>query len=131
MPKRPYRHGDVLLIPLDDDEPVTGTLVPVEREDVGVVLAHGEATGHRHAIADEQATLSQIMLGTTVHTVGNPSSERLLRLPRPATLRQTSPNPAEVEGVHLHGPIKLPAGRYLVRIQRQLEPGRGASYVTD
>lgn len=125
MPKQPYRHGDVLLIPVDE-VPVGVTLKQVARnEHEGVILAYGEATGHHHGIMDEGAVLYQMMLtGTTA------ADDRLLELARPATLRQYSSNPAEVEGVHLHAAIELPARRYIVRIQRQLEAGRGRQ-VTD
>jgi hypothetical protein len=108
MSKQPYRHGDVLLIPVDETPKTTA---PVEREGGDLVLAHGESTGHRHVVMDDSAVLSQIM----------ESPDRLLELSRSATLRQLSTNPSEVEGRDLHGPIDLPPGRYVVRIQRQLE----------
>jgi hypothetical protein len=49
-----YRQGDVLIVPVDS---VPGTLDPIEREDGRIILAHGEVTGHAHAIAAESAAL--------------------------------------------------------------------------
>ena len=48
------RQGDVLVVA------VTSTpkgVTPVDRENGRAVLAHGELTGHAHAIADKGATL--------------------------------------------------------------------------
>ena len=50
-----YRQGDVLIIPIKSI-PKT-PLKPVERENSRLVLAHGEATGHAHAIKDDRAAL--------------------------------------------------------------------------
>jgi hypothetical protein len=49
-----YRQGDVLLVAV---EAAPERTEPVEREGGRVVLAHGEATGHAHAIADARAEL--------------------------------------------------------------------------
>jgi hypothetical protein len=117
MSKQPYRHGDVLLIPVDEVPKTSGVM---EREGGDLVLARGESTGHRHVVMDDSAVLSHIM----------GSTDRFLRLPRPSAVRQLSTNPTEVEGRDLHGPIDLPAGGYIVRIQRQLER-RGTSTVLD
>jgi hypothetical protein len=43
----PVRQGDVLIYPC---EPETGVLTEIPREHGAVVLAHGEVTGHSHAI---------------------------------------------------------------------------------
>ena len=51
---RQIRQGDVLLVRV---EAPTGALVDVAREGGRVVLAHGEVTGHAHAIVDEAARL--------------------------------------------------------------------------
>jgi hypothetical protein len=47
-----YRQGDVLIIPV---ESILDRLEPVARERGLVVLAHGEVTGHAHAIKAEGA----------------------------------------------------------------------------
>ncbi len=48
------RQGDVLIVPTNSIP--TGTR-PVARENGKLVLAHGEATGHAHTIADDTAEL--------------------------------------------------------------------------
>lgn len=54
MKRVQYRQGDVLLIPIDE---VPAELLPVPRENGWVILAHGEVTGHAHAIVDDRAEL--------------------------------------------------------------------------
>ena len=49
-----FRQGDVFIVPVGKLPP---GLVPVERERGRVVLAHGEVTGHAHAIKDKRAAL--------------------------------------------------------------------------
>src|ERR1700752_3165476 len=49
-----HRQGDVLIIPV---ETIPDELEPIERENGRIVLAHGEVTGHGHAIAAEGAAL--------------------------------------------------------------------------
>jgi hypothetical protein len=49
-----YRQGDVLIVRVRS---IPESLEPVARENGRVVLAHGEATGHAHAILDERAVL--------------------------------------------------------------------------
>lgn len=122
MSKQPYRHGDVLLIPVDEDP--KGQLVKLQREGGNVVLALGEHTGHSHVIGDDGAVLNAIITGNK-----EPSGDRLLQLERESILRQVSTNPREVEGRDLHGPITLPAGNYIVRIQRQLEHGHTSAVI--
>lgn len=48
------RQGDVLLIPVDG---IPAEAVRVQREGGRLILAHGEATGHAHAIASKHASL--------------------------------------------------------------------------
>lgn len=117
-----YRHGDVMLIPIASHEAPTRT-AELPREDGRLVLAHGERTGHSHVVMDDTAVLNSIM-GESA------GGDRLLELMRPAKLRQLSTNPTEREGVDLHAAIDLPAGKYIVRIQRQLE-GRMTQPVVD
>ena len=49
-----YRQGDVLIIPVKS---IPKAVEVVEREAGRVVLAHGEVTGHAHAIKDKRAAL--------------------------------------------------------------------------
>lgn len=52
---KPIRQGDVLLVPV---AALPASAKPVKREaDGAVVLAWGEVTGHRHAIADPGVSL--------------------------------------------------------------------------
>jgi hypothetical protein len=57
-----YRQGDVLLlavesVPFGAAPEVPFGAAPVPREDSRLVLAHDEATGHRHAIDEQHAYL--------------------------------------------------------------------------
>lgn len=49
-----YRQGDVLIVKVDA---LPADLKTQDRENGRVILAHGERTGHAHAIHDKQATL--------------------------------------------------------------------------
>lgn len=49
-----YRQGDVLIIPVKS---IPKAVEAVEREQGRIVLAHGEVTGHAHAIKDKHAAL--------------------------------------------------------------------------
>ncbi len=51
---RQYRQGDVLLVPVASPQ---GRIREVPREQGRIVLAHGEVTGHAHAVEDEAARL--------------------------------------------------------------------------
>ena len=95
-----YRQGDVMLIQVDEAE----RGAKIAREDGRVVLAHGELTGHAHAIASKDATLYEaataLALGTRILT-----TRRAVKL------------------VHEeHATIRVPVGTWLVRIQREYSP---------
>jgi len=51
-----YRQGDVLVIAIDQTD-VPADLKPVPREHGRAILAHGEITGHAHAITEDAAEL--------------------------------------------------------------------------
>jgi hypothetical protein len=91
-----YRQGDVLLRRVAT---LPDGCSPLPREDGRIILAHGEVTGHAHAIeapADEATLLSAA------------DNARFLQLVR------------DVEVVHEeHAPIPLPAGLYEVIRQRE------------
>lgn len=99
-----YRQGDVILIEVKDAE--AGKRIARDRG--RVVLAYGEVTGHAHAIRSRDATLFEtkeqqgaaLALGT-----------RILAARRPVALEHDE-----------HATIKVPAGTYLVRIQREYSP---------
>jgi hypothetical protein len=96
-----YRQGDVLLIAVDV---IPGGAVPVPRDQGEVVLAYGEVTGHRHAIAESQAELLAL-----------PDQEierRFLRIVGAAArLRHEE-----------HDTITVPPGSYQVVRQREYVP---------
>jgi hypothetical protein len=50
-----YRQGDVLIVAINA-KPKTANQ-PIDRENGAVILAHGEATGHAHAIRSDRAAL--------------------------------------------------------------------------
>jgi hypothetical protein len=95
-----YRQGDVLLVRVEGFQIPTDTRA-LAREHGRNVLAHGEATGHAHAIADEQAALV------------SPNAEELYLLVygKQATLAHDE-----------HDPISVPRGVYRVVRQREYEP---------
>ncbi|HEY8479791.1 MAG TPA: hypothetical protein VIL71_08175 [Spirillospora sp.] len=100
-----YRQGDILLLPIPEDVVPASVraLPPAPRDGRGrMILAHGEATGHAHA----------------VHAPGS-----LLRTPAPL-----DPDylhlPSGGRLVHEeHAPITLPKGWYRVVRQREYVPG--------
>ncbi len=57
-----YRQGDVIMIRVDK---MPSGLTEVQRESGRVILAHGELTGHAHAIADAHASLRTTAEGRT------------------------------------------------------------------
>lgn len=89
-----YRQGDVLLIRID--KPILKWAKKHPREDGRVVLAHGEVTGHTHAIDHPDAMLF------------NMGEETMLSLKEDAVLSHEE-----------HSSIELPAGHYRVVRQRE------------
>lgn len=91
------RQGDVLLIPISEF-PEGAKAVP--REDGRVVLAHGEATGHAHAIDSRRASLWAL------------GDLRVLKVrERVVTLHHEE-----------HAPVEIPEGLYRVVRQREYSP---------
>ena len=92
-----YRQGDVIIIPV---EAFPTNTTEVLRDGGRIILAAGEVTGHHHAIASEGAAL----------LAAPNTDDRFLRI-------------MDASGVTLtheeHAPIVLPAGNYVVRIQRE------------
>jgi hypothetical protein len=102
-----YRQGDVLLVRVGG---VIGPTVSVPRERGRLVLAHGEATGHAHVIADVQAALV---------TREDADELYLLVYGDQATLEHDE-----------HDPIRLAPGAYRVVRQREYDP-ETVRYVAD
>lgn len=101
QPKQLIRQGDVLLIPVDTI-PVSATK-PVAREQGRLILAHGEVTGHAHAIVEETAEL----------VTADQAAELYL------LVHGTDP----VSLVHdEHDTLTIAPGQYEVRRQREYAP---------
>lgn len=88
-----YRQGDILLVPVD--VPAEVKLVPkaILRE---IVLAEGEATGHRHVLRGPRMALLEGL------------RDRYVRVPRAAALEHEE-----------HARLDIPRGLYRVVIQRE------------
>lgn len=80
----------------------------VPREQGRIVLAHGEVTGHAHAIVSKHATLYETTDDAEAARLGT----RIL-----ATTATTRLAHEE------HDPIEIPKGEWGVRIQRQYDAG--------
>ena len=93
-----FRQGDVLITAVSSIPKNAKKLAP---EDGRIVLAHGEVTGHAHAIADvEHVTMLEVDNGI-----------RYLDASMDVFLRHEE-----------HGEIVIPAGRYRVTRQREYSP---------
>lgn len=93
-----FRQGDVFLERIEDEATVE-LGERVKRDKGRVVLAHGEVTGHAHAIEAGGAIL---FLGKAAN------EDRFLRVLRPVNLTHEE-----------HSPIALSPGLYRVRRQRE------------
>ena len=95
-----FRQGDVLIVPIGK---LPVGVQPVERENGRVVLAHGEVTGHAHAIKDRQAAL--------------------FRDPKLAAIfmHVSSEGPVALKHEE-HATIHIPPGAYQIVRQREYSP---------
>lgn len=108
-----FRQGDVLLVPVSDDEI---ELINYEnkakrhRKLKGLVLAEGEATGHHHRVLTPSRPITTARIRTArLNTTG--AAVRVLTVPGDGA-----------ELVHdEHDTITLPAGKYQVQGQREFE----------
>lgn len=97
---RQFRQGDVLLERIEERPAVATNRLPAENG--RVILAHGEATGHAHSVAGSSGVLYQ----------GETTSVTYLEVE--AALAMLTHEE--------HGVIRLPAGTYRVRRQREYSP---------
>jgi hypothetical protein len=97
--KTQYRQGDCFIVRLS--KAPKADLKEIPRENGRVVLAHGESTGHSHAIADQAA---RFMLNEQ-------TLQRFLEIKEPSTLRHEE-----------HRAFELPVGDYEVILQREYNP---------
>jgi hypothetical protein len=110
-----YRQGDVLILALRMPHLAT-KLTPAPLENSRIVLAHGEVTGHAHAIAVDPDTPTALIYGT------DPDTDRFLDVLDTAGVSLTHEE---------HDTIHLPHGQYVVRIQREYVPSEGSIRVAD
>ena len=106
------RQGDVLLMRVADHDVDVKVGAEVPREGGRVILAHGEVTGHSHAIAHKAAYLYELPPDMTRD--GDNAAlalDRILRLTRTVSLVHEE-----------HGTIKLEQGNWRVRTQREYSP---------
>ncbi len=95
-----YRQGDVLIVPV---ESIPEKLDAIDRENGRVVLAHGEVTGHAHAIKAEGAALFR--------------DPKLMAV----FMRVSGDAPVALEHDD-HDTIMIPPGKYRVVRQREYAP---------
>jgi hypothetical protein len=110
-----YRQGDVLILFLPMPH-LAEKMTPAPLEAGRVVLAHGEVTGHAHAITVNPDRPNALMYGT------NPDTDRFLDVLTEAGVDLTHEE---------HDTIHLPQGQFLVRIQREYTPSEGSIRVAD
>lgn len=107
---RIYRQGDVLLVAINE---IPANATKLERENGKAVLAHGEATGHHHAISAPEAELS------AVATEG----EQIITADQAAELYLLVHGTDPVDLTHQeHATISVEPGAYRVVRQREYAP---------
>lgn len=107
-----YRQGDILVLERDTIDVSNLALVPLENNEV--VIAHGEATGHRHRFKKDSVDLFE--------SPGIPAqSERILH----AKELLAKLNHDE------HDTIELPQGQYDVIRQSEYVPNKPMRIVSD
>lgn len=95
-----YRQGDVLLIPTDKAFPKGAKPAPLDGG--RVILAYGEVTGHCHEVIGDVEFLAADL---------DEMADRFLRVEKEASVVHDE-----------HTTIRLPAGDYVVRRQREYTP---------
>lgn len=101
------RQGDVLVFKHDNAKGTEGDLTPVPTEGGRVILAHGEATGHAHALPKSHAKLFSAKAFT----------DRVLVVTKATALLHEEHHRPEIGNV-----VELPKGTYRVRRQREYSP---------
>jgi hypothetical protein len=100
-----YRQGDVFVKKIEEIN-LSGA-VEIPRENGAIVLAHGEATGHKHAIQSPNAALFSV------------NSKMILIVKSDVNLSHEE-----------HRTITFPVGAYEVKRQREYTPDK-IRYVAD
>lgn len=113
----PGRQGDVFVTKIDK---LPEGLIPTTRDSLGrIVLAHGEKSGHGHAIRDPHV-MSLRMAGTTDDPTGVSGGVDYFEVggSGPATLSHEYASGELAE----HEPLILPPGLYRVDLQQEYSP---------
>ena len=114
-----YRQGDVFLIKVTGKAPKVGE--EVKREDGAVVLAHGEVTGHKHQIRSMECSLFAL---EDNRLTGEEAAQAIARIGGGLIPDRLLTVKAPVDLTHEeHSTIRLPKGKYIVRVQREYSPG--------
>lgn len=93
----------------------------VSRENGAVVLAHGEVTGHSHAIHSRECSLFAM---DDNRLTGEEASQAIARLGGGLIPDRALKVRRSVDLVHEeHSTIRLPAGNYICRVQAEYRPG--------
>lgn len=111
------RQGDVVLVRVAS---LPDGLVPTPRDKIGrIVLAHGEKSGHGHAIRDPHV-MSLRLTTTGEDPTGVSGGVDYIEVggSGPATLNHEYESGQMAE----HHPITLPPGIYKVALQREYQP---------
>lgn len=111
------RQGDVMLVRVDK---LPDGLIPTKRDQIGrIVLAHGERSGHGHAIRDK-GVCGFRLASTTDDPTGVSGGVDYIEVggSGPATLNHEYESGQMAE----HEPINLPPGIYKVALQREYTP---------
>lgn len=117
MIEKTARQGDVMLVRIDQ---LPEGLIETKRDRTGrIVLAHGEKSGHGHAIRDKH--VSGFRLSTTMDDPSGVSGGVdyiLVGGSGCATLNHEYESGTMAE----HHPIGLPPGTYKIALQREYSP---------
>lgn len=106
-----FRQGDVWIERIANADDEIGTAMkPVNRENGRVILAHGEVTGHAHAIASPKAALFMDTGTYGASASIDAGAPGLLKVDETVDLTHEE-----------HDPISLEPGQYIVRRQREYE----------
>lgn len=150
-----YRQGDVLITAFPMPH-LADKMAPAPLEAGRVVLAHGEATGHAHAISPTCSTRYLRDLKANIEAADPPdnkfpdSLQQFLDVleeagisvyEQRATMYGTDPDVDRYLDVQSelgalldheeHCPVHLPYGQHIVRIQVEYEPAEGSIRVAD
>lgn len=101
------RQGDVLVLGLPKPLPAGAELTPIAAEGTRTVLAHGEVTGHAHALP-ASCTAMFAPSDDLKRLLGLEDGDRILRVEEPTQLAHEE-----------HSAIAIPAGDFIVRRQRE------------